>query len=180
MNTHFNTHIINRFFMFAFVLAFISLLSACGGGGDDAVVNANPTGYYTGTAAVFVGTAPAVDVQDLQGLVDGNRFMAMSEAQELLYDGTITSINGNTFSATVTVYKDGALVVGSPTTFTGTIIQGSQITGTFSGTGDWRGTFTLGYALSNNQAATLTQVETATNAFWGGDPALAFDDDTDP
>ena len=170
MNTPFITRF-NRFFLFTFVLASISLLSACGGGGggDSGPVAANPTGYYTGTAAVTSGSG-AVDIQDLQGLVDGNRFMAMSEAQELLYDGTITSISGNSFSATVKVYKNGALVAGSPTSFTGTITQSSQIIGTFSGTGTWNGTFTLVYAQSNNVASLLTTVASAVSQgeYWGG------------
>lgn len=157
--------------------ASISLLSACGG--DDGPAAANPTGYYTGTAEVFDGTDQAVDIQDLQGLVENNRFMAMSEARELLYDGTITSISGNNFSATVKVYKDGALVTGSPTSFSGQIQQGVQITGTFSGTGDWRGAFTLNYSDTNDVDSDLDIVKTTVNVdYWGGgntDPQFRLD-----
>ena len=152
MNTHFTTRIF-RLFTYSLLTAAISLLAACGGDGPAA---ADPTGYYTGTAAVTSGSG-AVDIQDLQGLVDGNRFMAMSEAQELLYDGTITSISGNSFSATVKVYKNGALVAGSSISFTGTITQGDKIIGTF-GSGTWSGGFTLTYAPSNDELAALSHL----------------------
>jgi hypothetical protein len=176
MNTRFITRIYRSFL---FASASISLLSAGGGDDDPAVVNANPTGYYTGDADVYDGDGMLVDIQDLQGLVDGNRFMAMSEINELLYDGTITSISGNNFSATVKVYQDGVLVTDSPTSFSGQIQQGVQITGTFGGTGDWRGTFILGYSASNAEQAVLTAVASGVDEYWGGSDTN-YNTSTDP
>ena len=164
MNTRINNRIY-RYFTYILIAASISLLAACGGG-DSGPAAANPTGYYTGTADVVDCAAQPVNITDLQGLVDGNRFMAMSEAQELLYDGTITSISGNSFSATVKVYKDGALVAGSSTSFTGTITQSDKIIGTF-GAGTWSGEFTLGYEEITNVASWDT-VKSEVGEYWGG------------
>ena len=118
--------------------------------------DADPTGYYInkGTASVDNGAGGTIAIDDLQALVDGKRIMMLSIANELLYDGTITSITGNSFEADFTIYTAGK----NPLTATasGTITAGSSITGTLTGSGVGSGQFTLLYATTNDQAAAMT------------------------
>jgi len=94
----------------------------------------------------------------------------MSAANGLLYDGTITSISENDFTATFMIYTDGENPI--PATATGTITQGSSITGTLTGSGAGSGIFSLGYAISNNQAAAISRIaNTAGHITWEGDLA---------
>ena len=59
-------------------------LQACGGGGSS-TPDANPTGYYdnSGTAAVDDDGAGAgsTAINDLQAMINGNRFMMISDAE---------------------------------------------------------------------------------------------------
>jgi hypothetical protein len=123
----------------------------------------------TGTASVDGGT---LNITDLQALVNGTRIMMMSTANGLLYDGTITNITQNSFTADFTVYTDGQNPIMA--TVSGTITQGSSITGTLTGTGAGSGTFSLMYASSNNQTAALSKIDNNANSFWsavmGGGP----------
>ena len=142
------------------VIALVGL-QACGGDGSPAT-NANPTGYYdnSGTATIDdngTDTGVATGIADLQAMINGNRFMMISDAEGLFYDGTITSISINDFAANVSVYKHGP-----DATITGTITEKSKITGALTGTGAGNGSFTLQYALSNNQAADLSRIEKST------------------
>jgi hypothetical protein len=60
----------------------------------------------------------------------------------------------------------------------GTITQGSSITGTLTGTGAGSGSFSLLYANTNNQVAALSRVENTTNIRWGavvGNSSSAFE-----
>ena len=127
------------------------------------VPDANPAGYYDVTGTASVGGIP--NITDLQAIVNGSRIMMMSAANELLYDGSITSINGNDFTATFTIYDDGANPINA--TVSGMITQGSSITGTLSGSGVGSGTFSLTYATTNNEVASLSKIENTTNFSWG-------------
>jgi len=127
------------------------------------VPDAMPTGYYDVTGTASLGGIP--NITDLQAIVNGNSIMMMSVANELLYDGTITSISGNDFTATFTIYDDGENPITA--TASGVITQGSSITGTLTGSGVGSGTFSLIYAISNNQVASLSRIENTTNATWG-------------
>lgn len=146
------------------------------GGGTPAPVNADPKGYYTGTAAVKDGSNADLTITDLQGMISGDRFMLMSDAARVLYDGTITNITENDFTATVTIYEsdysantfDGEVTV-TTTTVIGTITEGSQITGTFEGVNAWNGTFSLVYAQSNSEVSSIAKVQTAVGKIWSGD-----------
>jgi hypothetical protein len=151
------------------------MLSSCGGGGGGGntttptpsqVANADPTGYYdaTGTASVGDGNGGTLNITDLQAMVNGNRFIAMSASQDLVYDGTITDVTQNSYTATVSIYKNGALL--SSASASGTITQGSSITGTLTGTGQGNGTFNLTYALVNNQVAAISRVVNNSNELW--------------
>ena len=140
-------------------------LQGCGGGSS--TPNADPTGYYdvTGTATVKADdNTTDLPISDLQGMVNGNRFTAMSAAEGLVYDGTLTIVNVDTFTANISIYRDGSLL--TTATASGTITQGSSITGTLTGTGAGNGTFRLTYALSNNQAAALSRVQSNVDEMW--------------
>jgi len=153
------------------LLALFSMLTVqgCGGGGgNDTVTNADPTGYYNvqGTASVGDGSGGTLVINDLQAMVNGDRFIAISDANGLVYDGKITDITGNDFSATVSVFQDGVFL--STATLTGMITEGSNITGTLTGNEQGNGTIhNLLYALSNDTvAAALSSVQNNVNEGW--------------
>jgi len=141
-----------------------------GGGGGGGTNNANPVGYYS--SGDVLGGSIAVD--DLQAMVAGNRIMMLSATNKLLYDGTITNITGNDFTANFTIYTDGENPI--TTTASGMITTNSSITGTLSGTGVGSGTFSLLYATTNDQAAAM--VRTWAGAGGGFDNFAFIIDDT--
>ncbi len=135
--------------------------------------NADPTGYYnnTGFANVEDGTGGPIMINDLQAMVSGNRIMMMSTANKLLYDGTITGISGNNFTADFTIYTDGENPINA--TGSGTISEESKIEGTLTGNGVGKGAFTLTYAqATEQQAADLGRIE---ERLWDGDLAVGPD-----
>ena len=168
------TRIAKHLFLGYFLLvgSFI-VLTACGGGGGDGgtplpTPDANPTGYYDnrGTASVLPGVGNTqVAVTDLQGIIHNNRLMMLSAAQDLSYDGSIT-VSGNSYSGTLSVYFKGAFQGAAPVT--GTITQGTSVSGTLTGTGAGSGSFQLLYAANNGEAAALSRVENMTNPYWQG------------
>ena len=126
-----------------FLLLFALALQGCGSS-ESPVVDASPAGYYTniGIASVDDGAGGTISVNDLQGIVnDDGVMMMMSTANKLLYDGTITNISGNDFTAEFIIFTDGE----NPMTATarGTITEGSKIEGTLIGSGAGSGTFSL-------------------------------------
>lgn len=136
------------------------VLQGCGGGGGSTTPpNANPAGYYSndGTALVKqVDNTTDLGITDLQALVYDNRMMMMSATEALLYDISITSISGNSFNGTAVIFLNGQN--SGTATVSGIITQGSSITGTLTGTGAGNGTFSLIYATSNSEVATLSRV----------------------
>jgi len=130
----------------AIVLGLSALLGlqACGGGGGSSIPNADPAGYYTGTASVKQNdnTTP-FEITDLQVMVNGTSIMAMSVSNVILYDITVGDINGSSYTGAVTVYKDGILF--TTTTVSGTITEGTGLTGTFVGSDIVNGSFTVAY-----------------------------------
>jgi len=143
------TRLINSSLLLVSVSGFV-LLQSCSSSGGGAPADANPNGYYdAGSAAVKLSDDTTdLAISDLQGMVSGNRFMLTSEAETILYDGTITDITGTAFTGTVNIYEDGVLLAGT-TTVAGTITTASSITGTFTGSGAGNGTFSLTYSLHN-------------------------------
>jgi hypothetical protein len=142
------------------LLAGLALQGCGGGGGTSTPPNANPTGYYSndGTALVKqVDNTTDLSVTDLQALVHDNRIMMMSATEALLYDIAITSISGNSFNGTAAIFLSGQS--SGTATVSGTITQGSSITGMLTGTGAGNGTFSLLYATSNNEVAALSKLE---------------------
>jgi asparagine N-glycosylation enzyme membrane subunit Stt3 len=153
------------------LLAGMAVVQGCGGGGSSSTPpNANPTGYYSNNGTAMVKQADDMtdlSISDLQAMVSGNRIMMMSAANNLLYDGTITSINQSSFSATFTIYDNGQNPVTASAT--GMITQGSSVTGTLSGTGLGNGTFSLTYALGNSNPAAIARIATeGTGTGWIG------------
>jgi hypothetical protein len=148
------------------------VLHGCGGS-SSTPANANPTGYYSndGTALVKQSDDTTdLSITDMQAMVSGNRIIMMSAANNLVYDGTITSINQSSYTATFTIYTNGQNPISA--TASGTITQGSSITGTLTGTGAGNGTFSVIYALSNNDPAAITRIATeGTGTGWGGSTA---------
>jgi hypothetical protein len=137
------------------------VLHGCGGGGSSTPPpDADPTGYYSnnGTAMVKQQSDNTTDlsITDLQALVYDNRLMMMSATEALLYDISITSISENSFNGTAVIFIDGQNQ--AIATVSGTITQGSSITGTLTGTGVGNGTFSLIYATSNNEVAALSRL----------------------
>jgi len=172
-------------FLALFALAVQGCFHSSSGGGKIGVTpDADPAGYYdvSGTASVGNGSGGTLTITDLQGLVNGTRFIAISDANGLVYDGTMTEINIDDFTATVSVFQDGTLITTAPVT--GMITAGAKITGTLTGSGLGSGSFELIYALSNDTAAALSRVQNSVDEGWfdrvGGGMAigLAFVVDT--
>ena len=126
--------------------------------------DADPKGYYTGTASVKqADNTSDLNIGDLHGMVSGNRMMIMSEEQHvLLYDAVITSISGSRYTASVDIYKDGTFE--AATTLSGSIVPASSITGTLAGEGAGNGSFTLTYSQNNSDSA-LSRIEGEWNLF---------------
>ena len=136
--------------------------------------NADPTGFYDAGSATIKNPADAANdivLSDLYAIINNNRLMIMSLSSVILYDATITAVSGNDFTATVKVYHgmDVFWNVAPPapieTTISGTITEGSQISGTIAGTGIGTGNFSLTYGLSNANVAAVANVM----KLWEGD-----------
>ena len=160
---------VRSYFSALFLAALFLGLQGCGGGGSNppvVVPDANPAGYYTGTAAVKTPTDDTTNypISDLQIMISGNRIMMMSDANSVLYDGTFT-VTGNDLTSTVSIYYNGNKQSGPAGTATlnATITEGSQITGSFTGTELGNGTFVSTFSNLSNTASSLTQVN---NNFW--------------
>ena len=145
-------------FLVLITLLSISLLQACGGGGsDDPVTTVTAVGYYTGGANVKADDDTAdLIIDDLQGIFDGKKFKFVSVANDLLYDGVVTSQSGQSYTASVTIYKKGWGPYAA--TVSGSITEGSQFTGTFTGPKAGNGTFTLTYAIANKETAAISRI----------------------
>ncbi|MCF6324504.1 MAG: hypothetical protein L3J89_09310 [Gammaproteobacteria bacterium] len=154
-----------------FLLVLIVLvLPGCFHNDDDPapVPDATPAGYYinTGTATVSDGGSSTISIGDLQAIVHGSRMMMMSVTHELLYDGTITSIDGNDYTADFRIYKDAVFVTDA--TVTGQITTGASITGILTGSGFGSGGgFNLLYGTTNHEVASLARIERVLPATWG-------------
>jgi hypothetical protein len=144
------------------------VLHGCGGS-SSTPANANPTGYYSNNGTALVKQSDDttdLSITDLQAMVSGNRIIMMSATNNLVYDGTITSINQSSYTATFTIYTNGQNPISA--TASGTITQGSSITGTLTGAGAGNGTFNVIYALSNNDPAAITRIAKE-GIVWVGD-----------
>lgn len=141
-------------------------LQACGGGDDPAptttveiTTDQDGSGIYSGTATVDVNT----NITDLRGMVYNNRFMFFSETANphVLYDGTVTSVSLDDYTATVDVYENGVKTQ-TGVAVTGKVISATSITGTIGtagDTGNHNGSFSLTYDSVYERGATVERIE---------------------
>ena len=130
--------------------------------------HADPKGYYTGSAAITDPSDGVTDIvlNDLKVMVSGNRMMMMSLTGALLYDAQITSISGESYTADATTYikmdeSPDQVFIADPiqTSITGTIVEGSRIEGTITGSvGAATGTFTADYNSMSDTIADSTDI----------------------
>lgn len=142
-------------------------VQGCSSGSDTPVAaptDSVPVGYFTGTALLDTGPT---DVQDMVGMVYGNRLMMFSMTENVLFDITM-DITLSAFTGTVDVYVSGQ-ITGAGVTVTGTTTD-SRIQGTFAnGAGLSSGSFDILFDTSNNIAATLERADTISTPSFVGD-----------
>jgi len=133
-----------------FPILFLVLLSLILQGCDGGENNANPVGYFTdiGIANVNNDTGKPIKINDLQGVVMDDNIMMMSMSHKIVYDGTITNINGNYFTADFIIFVEGKNLITA--TANGIITEGSKIEGRLTGSGVGNGTFSL-FSMPNEQ-----------------------------
>lgn len=142
----------------------ISLLAGCGGGGGGSgattpVTNADPTGYYSvsGTATVEDNSSGTVNITDMEAMASNNHIIMISAQNGFQYDVSITNITGNSFTGNVTIfYTPSTTQFKRTSTISGTITQGSSITGNIAGPGLGSGNFDLLYSNQTNQLSSTT------------------------
>ncbi len=133
--------------------------------------NAEPKGYFTGTASLN-----STDYTDITALVYDNRVLMFSPTANVLYDIAMTPALG-VYTGTVEVYVDGVIEQASAVTVSGTTDE-SQLAGTFSGgTGFASGSFDVAFDTSNNMGATLGRIEGVGLDEWTGN-FYGYDVDT--
>jgi len=126
--------------------------------------NANPKGYFTGTATVNTSTT----ISDLIGLAYNQRLLLFSRTgvSNVLYDIDLGIITNTSYSGTANVYENGSNT--QSITVTGTT-NDAQITGTFSGgSGLASGSFDILFDISNNRGAAQVRIQTAPEPLWTG------------
>ena len=163
------------------LMAFISgfTLQGCGGGGSSPVAlpDQDASGLFkSGTAELNSG---AVLLDDLRAFVYQGRIMMFSVAGHILYDGQISSITSDDYTATVDVYESGVKTQ-SGVVITGKVTSQAQITGTVAGTGSYSGTFTLTFDTAYKTAVPLPTTANNLPDEWDGDLVSEFSrlDDT--
>ena len=127
--------------------------------------NADPKGYFTGTATVNTSTA----LTDLIGLVYNKRLLMFSRsgASNVLYDISISNITGENYTATANVYVDGNIEQTNVPVTSG-LTNESQISGSLTGTGLANGAFSLLFDTQNNVGASLGRIEASGFGRWSG------------
>lgn len=142
------------------LLILVSLIGCGGGGSSTPLPDQDGSGIYTGTATVDVNT----DITDLRGMVYNNRvmFFSVTANPHVLYDGTITSITSDSFTAEVDVYENGVKTQ-TAVAVTGQVRTSSFITGTIGTAGqpgNHNGTFSLIFNSAYNRPATTDRAAT--------------------
>ena len=115
--------------------------------------SAEPSGIFTGTGTVNTDVAN-VNLTDVKGMVYQERFIFFNEAENVLYDGTITDYDGTDFTASVDVYKDG--VIDSTVAATGVIDNQNTLALTMTGTGYGACTLDMDYFLDATPPLIMT------------------------
>lgn len=113
---------------------------------DGATPPGDPTGYYTGTI-----TTNSYTDSSIQAIYHNKRLMLISNNEPnetYLYDMSISE-TGASFTGNSVNYINGVKEA-SGSTVSGSINAGAEIRGDLSGAGIGQGSFTLTYAISNN------------------------------
>lgn len=162
MNKTIKNNILSRIVNSVLLLLSISLVSACSSGGGSTPPE-NPDGVYqSGT-----GTLDGTSVNDITAIVYNNRIIAFSVTAQVLIDGTIDSVTGSNYTATVKVYKDG-VTDNTDVAVTGTVTGASSLTGTLNGTGLGSGNFSLTFSLASSNSAAFSNIaSTPANPWYG-------------
>lgn len=156
-------NLVLRIFKTIFGITLAISLSACGGGGGSSAPNQDASGIYlNGT-----GTLDGNGVNDIVAIVVNNRFMAFSETAMVVIDGTVTTVAGNSYTATVKVYKNG-VTDGQDIVVSGVVTSGSSMTGTLGGTGLGSGDFSLTFSLDYNNSASISNIVSTFANPWVG------------
>lgn len=150
------------------------MLASCSHSSGGSTADADPTGYYSsGSATVNLDQSTSTDISDLQALINDDRIMVMSMSETILYDGTITSVKKNDFTANVTIYQ-AAQNIGTAS-ISGTITEGSKISGTLTGTGLGNGSFEILYAQNNEQESALSRIDDSNGSLvWTSEDFMHF------
>ncbi|MFK5951389.1 MAG: hypothetical protein QM500_21755, partial [Methylococcales bacterium] len=151
------------------IIGFVALIglqgcSSSSGGGTTPIATQDASGLFKdGTAELNSG---ATMLSDLRAFVHNGRIIIFSVAGNLLFDGQITDITADDYTATVDVYEAG-LKTQSAVAVTGKVTSESSITGTIAGTGNASGTFTLTFDTLYSRGATFARIDTSTTVFAG-------------
>jgi Calx-beta domain len=150
--------------------------------------HANPSAYYTGSADVINPndlTGNTITLSDLRVMVSGNRIMMMNTVvgngdQTILYDTQNMVVNGNTFTADVTIYINMHLdTVPAPiqSTISGTITENASIVGVIGTANDTvagTGSFTTTFSTLSNTPANSTNIAKTWDGPLNGRIDMAF------
>jgi len=134
--------------------------------GDD------PNGLYKASS----GTFNSIAHDNLRGIVYNNRFIIFSEITNFLIDGTFDNILGNDYTATASVYSNGAIDQ-TNVPMTGTVNNGVSFTGSLNGNAATLGvgTFTLNYDAEYEKDAADARINSvALGAEWTTTNLLMF------
>ena len=188
MHNSIKNNSLTHFLNVVFSLLLISALTACSGGSSSPKNESADGLFKNGTANLDSGN---VMLNDLRALSYGNRIIIFSISENLLFDGHITNITADDYTATFDVYETGAKTQ-SGVSVTGKVTTDSQITGTLNGTGAASGTFTLVFDSTYNTGATNSKIM-KTGGDWGThllstfsslsdsiDDGIGFDDSSGP
>lgn len=147
------------------IVFLILFISACGSDDSSSPAvtddnNANPKGYFFGSATVNDGT----DINDMIGLAYNKRLIMFSKSGNgnVMYDIDLGIINASSYSGTAMVYVDGINPISVAVSGT---TNDSNITGTFtdgdvagSAAGYAAGTFDITYDLNDNSGASFEMI----------------------
>jgi hypothetical protein len=151
-----------RWVITAISILMLGVLSSCGGGGGGGSAPVVPAvdagvGYFdnvstAGGADVYSDTANTtpLHIDDFQAMVSGSQLTMVSPSQNLAYYGTFTSLSNKAYTADVKIYKDNAPY--GTASLTGTLTAATSITGTLTGNGYGKGTFSLNIGAVGQQA----------------------------
>lgn len=132
---------------------FALLFTACGGGssGSTTPTTVNPNGLWAGTQVVNGVSA------DVQYIVYNNEIQGYSVGANAGFAG-VSSVSGDQISANYNIYDgDTSLAIGSGSA-SGTVVEQSSITGTFSNSLGQTGTLNLVFGNEYNNPSSLSYV----------------------